>query len=88
MIKGAKDGSERSTVTELAARLRLAQTTTTELVRRAEEAGLVTREQSETGRSCSDPPPHTGRRARLARSFHANTTERKRLRELVAQVTY
>ena len=48
MIKGAEDGSEGSTVTELAARLRLAQTTTTEWVGRAEQAGLVTREQSET----------------------------------------
>ena len=40
MIKGAPDGSERSTVTELPERLQLAQSTVTELVRRAEEAGL------------------------------------------------
>src|SRR3982751_1039524 len=46
MIKGAPDGSEQSTVTELAERLQLAQSTVTELVRRAEEAGLVEREQS------------------------------------------
>src|SRR6266516_4935258 len=46
MIKGAKDGSEQSTVTELAERLQLAQSTVTELVRRAEEAGLLAREQS------------------------------------------
>src|SRR5207237_8306595 len=48
MIKGAADGSEQSTVTELAERLQLAQSTVTELVRRAEEAGLVAREQSQT----------------------------------------
>ena len=41
MIKGAPDGSEQSTVTELAERLQLAQSTVTELVRRAEETGLV-----------------------------------------------
>jgi len=46
LIKGAPDGSGRSTVTELAARLQLAQSTVTELVRRAEDAGLVERETS------------------------------------------
>src|SRR5207253_1823363 len=46
MIKGAPDGSEKSTVTELAERLQLAQSTVTELVRRAEEVGLVARETS------------------------------------------
>src|SRR3954453_10633280 len=48
MIKGAPGGSEQSTVTELAERLQLAQSTVTELVRRAEEAGLLEREQSPT----------------------------------------
>ena len=47
MIKGAPDGSERSTVTELAERLQLTQSTVTELVTRAEDAGLVRREQAE-----------------------------------------
>src|SRR6059058_1965924 len=46
MIKGASDGSEQSTVTALAERLQLAQSTVTELVRRAEEAGLIRREPS------------------------------------------
>src|SRR6059058_1647373 len=46
MVKGAPDGSERSTVTELAERMQLAQSTVTELVSRAEEAGLIGREQS------------------------------------------
>jgi len=46
MVKGAADGSERSTVTELAERLQLAQSTVTELVDRAVEAGLLVREQS------------------------------------------
>ena len=46
MIKGAPDGSEQSTVTELSERLQLAQSTVTELVGRAERAGLVERERS------------------------------------------
>ena len=47
MIKGAPDGSEQSTVTELAERLQLAQSTVTELVGRAERVGLIERERSE-----------------------------------------
>jgi DNA-binding MarR family transcriptional regulator len=46
MIKGARNGDERSTVTELAERMQLTQSTVTELVTRAEDAGLVRREQS------------------------------------------
>jgi DNA-binding MarR family transcriptional regulator len=46
MIKGAPDGSGRSTVTELAERLQLAQSTVTELVARSVDAGLIEREAS------------------------------------------
>jgi DNA-binding MarR family transcriptional regulator len=46
MIKGSADGSERSTVTELSQQLQLAQSTVTELVRRAERVGLIAREPS------------------------------------------
>src|ERR671925_1033499 len=46
MIKGAPDGSQRSTVTALSERLQLAQNTVTEHLGRAEEAGLVTRDRS------------------------------------------
>jgi DNA-binding MarR family transcriptional regulator len=45
MIRGAPDGTERATVTDLADRLQLTQSTVTELVRRAEEGGLVERER-------------------------------------------
>src|ERR1700746_3579859 len=48
MIKGAPDGSEQSTVTELAERLQLAQSTVTEPVRRAESGGLIHREHAQT----------------------------------------
>ncbi len=46
MIKGAPDGNETATVTELAERLSLAQNTVTELVARTETAGLLRREAS------------------------------------------
>jgi DNA-binding MarR family transcriptional regulator len=48
MIKGSPTGDEQSTVTELAEKLQLAQSTVTELVSRAEEVGLVEREQSQS----------------------------------------
>jgi DNA-binding MarR family transcriptional regulator len=82
MIKGAPNGEERSTVTELSERMQLAQSTITELVSRAEEAGLVGREQS----------PHDARVAhlrltaegerRLELAFTALSTERTHLREV------
>lgn len=46
MIKGAEDGSQQSTVTALARRMQLAQSTVTELVNRAERVGLLEREQA------------------------------------------
>ncbi len=46
MIKGAPDGSEVSTVTELVDALQLSQSAVTELVNRAESAALVVREPS------------------------------------------
>ena len=79
MIKGAADGSERSTVTELAQRLQLAQSTVTELVRRAEENGLIERERSSAdGRVAYLRLSADGER-RLARSFTTNETERRTL---------
>jgi len=43
-IKGAVDGSERATFTQLKHRMRVSANTMTELVARTEEAGLVQRE--------------------------------------------
>lgn len=45
-IQGAPDGSGRASVTELADRLEMPQTTVSDLATRAEAAGLITREQS------------------------------------------
>jgi len=84
MIKGAPDGSERSTVTDLSERLQLAQSTVTELVRRAEDAGLIEREQSESdGRVIYLHLTPEGER-RLEQVDEKLTVERARLRETIA----
>jgi DNA-binding MarR family transcriptional regulator len=80
MIKGAPDGSGRSTVTELSDRLQLAQSTVTELVRRAEEAGLIERERSSAdGRVAFLSLTDEGER-RLERTHTNLADERDRLR--------
>jgi DNA-binding MarR family transcriptional regulator len=79
MIKGAPDHSEQSTVTELSERLQLAQSTVTELVRRAEEVGLVQRQRSSAdGRIAHLRLTPEGER-RLAQSFTSNDGERRAL---------
>ena len=83
MIKGSPDGSGQSTVTELARRLQLAQSTVTELVSRAEESGLVEREQSgRDGRVAYLRLTPEGER-RLERSFTGLAIERRQLGEAV-----
>jgi DNA-binding MarR family transcriptional regulator len=81
LIKGAPDGSESSTVTDLADRLSLAQSTVTELVARAEECGLVSREAaSHDGRVANLTVTREGER-RLECAFQALSDERLRVRE-------
>lgn len=80
MIKGAPDGSEQATITDLTERLQLAQSTVTELVSRAETAGLIEREQSEAdGRVAHLRLTPDGER-RLARVFTHLDVEREQLR--------
>ena len=80
MIKGAPDGSERATITELADRLRVAQNTATELTQRAEKLGLIAREPSETdGRVAYLRLTMEGER-RLAAAFVENEATRSELR--------
>jgi DNA-binding MarR family transcriptional regulator len=86
MIKGAPDGTEQSTVTELSDRLQLAQSTVTELVRRAEEAGLIDREQSQTDARVAHLRLTPEGERRLNRSFTELTTEREQLREAFAHL--
>jgi DNA-binding MarR family transcriptional regulator len=86
MIKGAPNGSGQSTVTELARRLQLAQSTVTELVSRAEESGLVERRQSgRDGRVAYLRLTAEGER-RLHLSFTGLETERRQLRDAVDQL--
>jgi DNA-binding MarR family transcriptional regulator len=86
MVKGARDGSEQSTVTELADRLQLAQSTVTELVSRAEEAGLVVREQSQSDARVAHLRLTPEGEERLERSFVALAEERSQLREALTHL--
>jgi DNA-binding MarR family transcriptional regulator len=87
MIKGAPDGSEQSTVTELAERLQLAQSTVTELVGRAAEAGLLRREPSGLdGRVAHVRLTEEGER-RLSDAFTALESERAELRQALSRLT-
>lgn len=84
MIKTADSG--RSTVTELAERMQLTQSTVTELVTRAEAAGLVEREQSaEDARVFWLQLTDEGE-SRLARAVARNGHERGRLLALLNRV--
>ena len=86
LIKGAPDLSERSTVTELAERLRLAQSSVTELVARAEQAGLVRRDRSsDDGRVVYLRLTDDGER-RFAEAFESLAAERRALREAIADL--
>jgi DNA-binding MarR family transcriptional regulator len=86
MIKGAANGKEQSTVTELADRLQLAQSTVTELVRRAEETGLIVREQSlDDARVAHLRLTPEGDR-RLMQSFTEIATERAQIRAAFAHL--
>ena len=80
MVKGAPDGSEQSTVTELSERLQLAQSTVTELVSRAEESGLIEREQSHTDARVAHLRLTEEGERRLMLAFTGLATERSNLR--------
>jgi DNA-binding MarR family transcriptional regulator len=81
MVKGAPDGTERSTVTELAERMQLAQSTVTELVSRAEEAGLIGREQSRDDARVAHLRLTAEGERRLELAFTALATERAHVRD-------
>jgi DNA-binding MarR family transcriptional regulator len=81
MVRGAPDGSGQSTVTELADRMQLAQSTVTELVSRAEGAGLLQREQSETDARVAHLRLTPEGERRLVDAFTSLASERTGLRE-------
>lgn len=83
LVKGAEDGSERATISELGKRLQLAQSTVTELVNRAAQAGLVRRRTSaDDGRVVYVELTEEGDR-RFAEAFRALGGERGALRDFV-----
>jgi len=86
MIKGAPGATEQSTVTELSERLQLAQSTVTELVRRAEEAGLVERQQSQRDARVAYLRLTPEGERRFLQSFTALATERAQLRDAFAHL--
>ena len=74
MIKGAPDGSERATITELADRLKLEQHSVTELAQRAEKLGLLNAKRPSTtvvSHTCASPP-----KANVASPRHSRRTTR------------
>jgi DNA-binding MarR family transcriptional regulator len=86
MIKGSKMGDEQSTVTELSGRLQLAQSTVTELVRRAEEAGLLERERSTSDARVAHLRLSSEGERRLNRAFTGLADERHALADAVAHL--
>jgi len=83
MIKGAPDKGGRSTVTELAERLQLAQSTVTELVARSVEAGLIAREGSTSDARVTYLQLTPEGERRLACSFTGLEAERSALYEAI-----
>jgi DNA-binding MarR family transcriptional regulator len=82
-IKGAADGTETSTVTQLSDAMQLRQSTVTELVDRAEQAGLVKRRpSSRDGRVVRLTLTPEGER-RLRGSVAALAADRKQLVQLL-----
>jgi DNA-binding MarR family transcriptional regulator len=86
MIKGAADGSQCSTVTQLADRLQLTQSTVTELVRRAEDAGLIRREPSPDDGRVSLLRVSLSGEQRLAQVVGALGPERRELIQLLGRL--
>lgn len=86
LVKGAEDGTERATISELGKRLQLAQSTVTELVNRAAQAGLVRRRTSaDDGRVVYVELTEEGDR-RFAEAFEALADERRALRDVVTEL--
>lgn len=86
LVKGSEQGNEQATVSELAGRMQLAQSTVTELVNRVERAGLVRRTASTLdGRVAHIALTKEGEE-RFTIAFRALADERRALRKAVAQL--
>lgn len=86
MIKGTPGGRERASVTELAQRLHLAQSSVTELVGRAEDIGLVEREASRDDARVAYVRLTAEGEARLGRVFDGLEHEREALRNALLEL--
>ena len=87
LVKGAEDGSSRATISELAKRLHLAQSTVTELVNRAASAGLVKRSSSTDDARVVYVELTEEGEERFAAAFDAMLDERRRLGQVVAELS-
>jgi len=86
LVKGSEGGAEQATVGELSRRMHLAQSTVTELVNRAERAGLVRRTTSAfDGRVANIALTKKGEE-RFAASFRALAEERRALTQAVTRL--
>jgi DNA-binding MarR family transcriptional regulator len=86
MIKGAPDGTESASITDLVDRLRLAQSTVTELVQRAVDAGLLLRERSVADARVGNLRLSAEGERRLARVFRSHDAEREKLHEMLVEL--
>lgn len=85
-IKGAPDLTEQTTVTALADRLQLAQSSVTELVSRAQQAGLIERTPSSVDARVIHLRLSTQGQTIFARAFRSLASEREALREAIAHL--
>lgn len=85
-IKGAPDLSEQTTVTALADRLQLAQSSVTELVSRADQAGLLDRKPSSTDARVVHLRLSARGEKIFARAFRSLGSEREALRDAIADL--
>lgn len=86
MIKGNPDGSEQATVTNLAERMQLAQSTVTGLVGRAEQVGLIERKGSDVDARVANLRLTREGERRLSRALHGTDDDRRRLYEMLADL--
>ena len=86
LVKGAEDGSERATISDLAKRLCLAQSTVTELVNRAGEAGLVARRASASDARVVYVELTAEGEQRFSEAFRALADERRSLRDVITGI--
>ena len=87
LVKGSENGAEQATVGELAKRMHLAQSSVTELVNRAQRAGLVRRTASALDGRVAHIVLTAEGEERFAASFRGLADERRALSRAVARLS-